>query len=181
MESLPEIPKGFQLKVAGLALLVAQLRASVQRDTRDPDRLLYRPEAETGNRPMRQLCKMAHAVRFVLRKPTFDNDVWSFLQRVALDSCIGFNIEILNALRSSGEQSLTISDLSRQLRISVSTITRNLHDLEALGVLRRTSATSTGGRKATLWSLTESTERAIRLAGIGKSVHSGSSDKKRRL
>ena len=165
-ESLPEVPQGFRLKIAGLALLVAQLRASVQRDNRDPDRLVYRPEAETGNRPMRQLCKLAQAVRFVLRKRTFDEDVWNFLQRVALDSCVGFNIEILNAIRFSKDSALTISELAKQLRISVSTITRNLHDLEALSVLRREAATSTGGRKATLWLLTEQTERAVRLAGM---------------
>lgn len=177
MESLPDLPRPFRLKIAGLALLVAKLRASVQRDQRDPDRLLYRPEAETGNRPMRQLCKMAHAVKFVLRKDSFDEDVWNFLQRVALDSCVGFNIEILSALRDSDEGTMTISDISKCLRISASTVTRNLQDLEALGVLKRSSMTSTGGRKATLWQLSESTERAVKLAGIDASL-SGKRSKK---
>lgn len=164
---LSPIPGKFRMRIAGLALLVAQLRASVQRDARDPDRLLYRPEAETGNRPMRQLCKLAQVVRWVLRKDEYDEEVWSFVQRVALDSCVGFNIEILRAIGGSAGGRLTVGDLSAALRVSSSTITRSLHDLEALGVLKRELSTSSGGRRASVWFLTPSAEKTVRMAGKG--------------
>jgi len=167
VSAMPEIPSAFQIRLAGLAMLVAQLRASVQRDNRDPDRLVFRPEAETGNRPMRQLCKLAQSVRFVLRKDGFDDEVWRFIVRIALDSCIGFNIEVVNAIIDNGER--TVGELAQDLRLSASTVQRTLLDLEALAVVsRKTSVQVTGGRRASTWSLSEPTARAIGLAGLKK-------------
>lgn len=182
-EDVPMPPTEFLERFAALAQLLSMLRAQVARDKYDRDTIGYRPEPEVGTRPFKQFVKLARALYFCLRKTEYDEEIYSLVERVALDSCTGFNIEVVQALlRGVDPLELSIKQLAEKLGISHSTIDRAVKDLEVLGVLERVVGEAPArrpgagaGRPPTLWRVAPEPLHVWRTARIGGRHGSGAS------
>lgn len=153
IEKLPDVPNWFIERLLSLASLGARLRAHVARQHGD---LLYRPRAEVGTRLVKQLSKLARLVAYVLGKRTVDKEVYRIVHRVALDTMIGFNLEILHCLYSAKDGCI-LPDIGNALQISHSSIDRKLQDLQELGVVIREQSIRKDkrGRRYYIWRMAE--------------------------
>lgn len=136
-EDIPLPPDDYVDKLVALATILSALRAEVSRDRYDRDTIHYRPEIEMGTRPFKQLLKLSQAVYFTLRKDEYDVEVLEVVQSVALDSCIGFNVEILKAMMDRNNPGVEQRDIYKDLNLSLSTVDRRMQDLKALGLVRQ--------------------------------------------
>ncbi len=151
-KKLPPIPAWFHNRIVALAALGARMRATVAREGKE---LLYRPRPEFGTRLIKQLAKLGRFLAYVLGKSKVDDEVYALVQRVALDTVVGFNVEILNALNTHTE-GLTIPDLVGILQLSDTTIDRRLQDLQELRIIWRSPEIrkTLAGRPKYVWHLT---------------------------
>lgn len=124
----------FKRKLVALAQLAASLRGQVKRDAHE-DKLLYRPQAEIGTRLAKQLYKLGLALAFLEDDGQVNERVYRILVRVALDTCVGFNLDIVQALAVKG--GLTVQELAEITNIPISTIRLRLDDMEMLDVIHR--------------------------------------------
>lgn len=150
----PDSGSEFVKRVAALSQILSGLRAQVTRDRYDKEILTHRPEPEVGTRPFKQFMKLARALRIVLRKKRYDDEIYSLIERIAMDSCTGFNIEIVSCLMENGN-AMTKADVAHAISLSNSTVERALKDLEVLRVVKRRQSQASGeaGRPASKWSV----------------------------
>jgi 5S rRNA maturation endonuclease (ribonuclease M5) len=132
---LPGVPAWFHNRIVALAALGSRMRASVERRGAE---LLYRPRHEFGTRLVKQLAKLGRFIAYVLGKPKVDEVVYRLVQKVAFDTVVGFNVEILHALYTNSA-GLHIPQLIDKLQLSHTTIDRRLQDLQELRVVCRSS------------------------------------------
>lgn len=149
-EHLPTIAPFFKTKIAKLALLVARLRSQVERG-RD-DSLLYRPEPEVASRLAVIFTKMAQLLMVVYNKTEVDEHLYATVRKLALDSCIPFNIEFARKMHKY-PGGITRSDLSEQLQIPSTNVHRILIDTMQLGIIRMRQVKGKQGRPAELYYL----------------------------
>lgn len=144
IENLPQAdevvdpPKHFEDKITLLALLVARLRAQVERG--GDDALLYRPEVEVGTRLGVQFKKMSQCLMIILNKDMrdpdqWDDDVYKIIRKLALDSCIPFNVEFAKRMHQY-PNGITRKNLAYHLQIPNTNIHRILMDLQQIGIIR---------------------------------------------
>jgi hypothetical protein len=169
------LPGGeFLRRLAALSQVLAILRAQVARDARDRDAVLFRPEPEVGTRPYRQFVKLSRAAVFMLRKKEFDDEVLRLVERVAMDSCVGFNVDVVLTLlqrdRTNGEaEGLTTRELAERCRLGYNTVARSLQDLETLGAVRKGERKEKAvGRPPVVWRVGGELARAWKAAKIGE-------------
>lgn len=124
--------------ITHLADLTTRARSAVERDGRTRE-LDYVPEPEMPARFARQLLSLARGISLVNgHKDVTDGDMAS-VRRVALDSIPTARRAILREV--SGQVSLTVADLARNVSFSESLVRRSLEDMKALGVVARNSRT----------------------------------------
>jgi hypothetical protein len=107
---------------------------------------MYRPQPEVGTRLAKQLKKLGIALAFLECEGTVNERVYSILVRVALDTCVGFNLDIVQALAL--EKELTIMEISHFTDIPVTTLRQRLDDMELLNVINSAREMNTAGRGA---------------------------------
>ena len=148
---LPELDEQFTFKMSHLAMLVARLRAQVER--RRDDSLLYRPEWEIASRLAVQFKKMSQCLMVVYGIKQPNNHLYNTIRKLALDSCIPFNVEFAKRMYEY-PQGITRNDLSYHLQLPSTNVHRLLTDLQQLGLIQVSKSVSTGpGRKMELYHL----------------------------
>ncbi len=147
---LPKIPNWLTERLINLAQLGANLRAVVATEGGE---LSYRPRPEVGTRLAKQLAKLARCLCWVYDKKKIDDQVYNLVQRVALDTVLGWDLEILHALYAVGEKGATVPDIGAVMQLSHTGISRRLDHLKHLSIVYRTSVVKRDerGRPQYVW------------------------------
>jgi hypothetical protein len=162
---VPKVTREQASRLVNLAQLVAMLRANVERDiTRE--RLLYKPQHEVGTRLAKQLHKLVLALGMLNYPAEIGERELQIASRVALNSCMGWNLDALKALVSL--EGRTVSEVAASSGIPSTTLRDRLEDLFMLGVLRKdTNKSGEGpGRGAARYYVTDIVKQFWEGAGI---------------
>lgn len=147
-ETLPDIPPEVNLKMVSLSQVLSLLRAQVDRESYGDRDIRYRPFHEAGARVAKQLSKLGKMLAVVHDVPIVTPDIFKLLQRVAMDSSVGYHVDIVKAIYAS-KGGLSREEIARVTRIPSSTAFKRLQDLEQLGALDRKSV----GKGHAFWTL----------------------------
>lgn len=131
----PCIPDTMKARLMALAHMTALFRAQIERTNAIMGNLSYRPEPEYGTRLIKQLAKLAVSLAYVDGLKEVDNRIWLQVRRVAIDSMIGFHIDIALAVHSLGKSAVT-SNVALLADIPLNTVTEKIGDMLVLGILR---------------------------------------------
>lgn len=153
---LPAVGSKFRYRVSLLALLVARLRAQVER--RRDDSLLYRPEWEVASRLACQFEKMAQLLMLVYNLKEPNNLLYLTIRKLALDSCIPFNVEFAKRMFEN-PMGITRNKLIDELQVPSTNVHRLLTDLQQLGLIRCKQKKGKVGRPLELYSLSYEVQR----------------------
>lgn len=124
----------FNIRIASLAQLVGMLRGQVDKDVRG-EALLYRPQYEMGARLAKQLKKMAISLALLETPIGVTESIYRNIVRIAFDTCIGFNLEIVQALTTIDR--LDLLKLNAITGIPATTLRGRLEDMCDLEILCR--------------------------------------------
>lgn len=125
-------------RIKHLSALVVRFRQTVRRDPRDPGQITHKPQQDSPNRVGEQLLKLA-----IMLVPTsedaksFGEDEMRIVERVAFDTCIGWNLDVFHAMMRAGGVSKSVStrEIADQMRIPGMNLERRLEDLQIIGLL----------------------------------------------
>jgi hypothetical protein len=132
-DAIPSIPPEYVLKLVSLAQVVAMLRATVEKNfSGDP---LYRPQHEAGTRLAKQLKKLMLSLAIVEGVEEVNEDIFRLVTRVALDTCVGFNLEIVQFI--ADHPNCLAVEVMEGLRIPMTTTREKLENMEMLGIVVR--------------------------------------------
>lgn len=140
-DNLPKVPKWVMERVLHLAQVIAILRASVDRTFKGD--LAYRPQVEIGTRLAAQLIKLAICISIVQEKP-ISKETYRLVKKVAMDTAIGWGLEIMLLLVKSPKQPRSRRELEEAARIPSNTLIRKLEDLVQIGAIDRISEVTEG-------------------------------------
>lgn len=162
---IPELSKEWTKRLIGLSQFVAMLRAVVPKSY-GSEKLAYRPQHEMGTRIAKQLKKLLLGLAMLRYPFEITEDDYAIAVRVAMDSCIGFNLEIVAELMI--KDGLTADEISQKSHIPLSTCRELLNDMQVLGVIdRSTTGEVRQGRPQYIWWVTETVERHWSNARLG--------------
>lgn len=145
------MPHDYLVKIISLAQLVGLLRSVVERD-QYKGTILYRPVSEVGTRLAKQLVKLATGLYYV-EGEKFTEEDWNIVQKVAVDTCIGFNVEIV-AFISGNKKEVGIQEISEGLELQPTNVRNVVVDLMQLGILT-CKTISSGGRPKNIYKLSK--------------------------
>lgn len=129
-----KIPAHIVDKIIPLASLVGMLRASVEwGDQGYGDKLLYRPQHEAGTRLAKQLAKMMMGLAKITGE--IGESEYRILVRVAMDTCIGLHLELLNFLIKKPNSGL--EEITAEMGVPNSTTHGIIENMILLGVVSR--------------------------------------------
>lgn len=147
-EDVPNMPDNIMDRIVGLSSIVAMLRANVEKvySGGGQEKILYRPQHEMGTRLGKQLTKLIYGLSMVNNPPSLGEEEYKIVVRVALDTCVGFNLEAINLLVCEGGKS--VEELCDKLELPMSTLRDQLDDMTMLGAIRREKLLNPHGRGA---------------------------------
>lgn len=167
--AVPKFDSQYGSRIVGLSQLVAKLRGTVERDfTRE--RLMYRPQSEAGTRLAKQFKKLLISLAIVTGETEIQEEDYALLVRVALDTCNGFNLEIIQELLIEERQNASM--LSETLSIPKTTVREKLEDMHALGILTSESIANPSGLGAPIkcYTVSDSIKDHWKRADIDKAL-----------
>lgn len=142
---LPQVSQDIKRRIANLAQLVAMLRATVEKEGQS-DRIVYRAEYEVGTRLAKQLYKLIVSLGLLNYPAKVGEAEYQLVQRVAMDSCVGWNRDALIMLaRANGKTAQEIADMAH---VPLSTMRSHLENLTHLSVLHKEREKNPAGRGA---------------------------------
>ena len=130
--SIPTFPVELENKLICLSQLVAVMRTSVQRGF--GGYMSYRPEPEIGSRIATQLKKLALSLGIVFGKDEVDDECYRIVKKVALDSCVSWQMEVVEAITKIGE-GCTIEQISQQMQVHPNQVRKVVEDSMQIGVI----------------------------------------------
>lgn len=125
---LPPMPKRLDLLTEALGQFVVFMRCRKDRESEE------KMEAEFATRVCGQLTKLAACLFVVLNKKTIDEEIYTMLCKVALDSSVGHQLDIVTALYND-TRPLNYTELHYRTRISISQIKRTIPQLIELDLV----------------------------------------------
>ena len=143
-ENLPVLSDEMLERLVALSQLIALLRAGVERERGGG--LAYRQRPESGGRLGTQLVRLGIALSIVMQRDTIDDECYRLMQKVALDTAIGFNLELVDAL-SKHPGGSTVAELSDQIQLSSTTVDSRMKDLQELGAVIYFKEPNVSGRR----------------------------------
>jgi len=161
---LPSFPEEMHERLLGISKFVAIVRTNV---TRSRGLMTHRPESEVATRIATQLVKIACAYAMVLGKEKVDNACIRFVKKVALDSSIGFQLELVQYIEVLGHA--TADDLAQKMQMHPNSIRNYLKDAMEVGLFKIAKLPNGSGRrgnKAMHYSLSDRLERAMKTGRI---------------
>lgn len=131
-----------------MANWVAMSRSRVDRDNAKD--ISYRPRIELGPRLYTQLLKTTVGLCMVYQTDYVDTEIWNTVRKVALDTAVGFPLEIMLHLAASQKDGMTKETISNEVSMSLTGANKWLEDMRELNivtmattqVLRHNSATT---------------------------------------
>jgi hypothetical protein len=144
-DTLPDLPPIYAQRLTALVQLVAAMRAQVEREKYRDDVVVYRPIAENGTRLAKQLMKLGLSIAHVLDKKSVDAEVYGIIERVAMDTAHGFNIDIIEAMMKLGGTAER-GAIVEAMKVNSATIYRKFDDLTLFGILTPRKKSSKVGR-----------------------------------
>jgi hypothetical protein len=90
-----------------------------------------------GPRVATQLTKLGYMLSVVLGRKAIDARIYRLLRRVAMDSCIGYHVDVIRTLMRIDNKGMTREQIRGATNISQSTLRRQLEDLEQLRICYR--------------------------------------------
>lgn len=154
LENLPRLSEEMINRITALSQLLGMLRAQVDRDTFGDRDIKYRPSYEVGTRVAKQLVKLAMMLTYVFDIKEVDEKIYSIIERVAMDTVIGFHLDILLSLMMRGNIGMTHVEIGKVTTIPLSTTMRRLQDLEQLRIMERVP--SMNGVPTGMWRVRDS-------------------------
>lgn len=130
---LPKMPRAYEDRLVALAQVVSYLRARVEKVAGD---MLYRPDREIGTRPAVQLKRLSQLLAFTWDCPINDK-VYDLVRRVALDTCIGWPLEIVAAIMQSKQGRLFTDEIAEIIGCTMDFARKQCMDLMTLEGLTR--------------------------------------------
>jgi hypothetical protein len=136
LDPVEVIPRKYALRLSGLARLVATLRsmASWEKDYGYDKILRFRPRREAPYRIARQLTSVALSLCVVNGKRVYGDDEHRLVERLAFNTAIGFNLDIIEAMMGMGGVNVSRPELGEATGIPKSTLYRRLEDMHLLGM-----------------------------------------------
>lgn len=132
--NVPLIDEQMENRLAALATICVKGRSHVARN-RWSKEIEYLPEPEAPARFAKQLAMLAQGLAVLRLAPNVEQCDYEIVYRVALDCLPVIKAKALKALFQ--ELSVHNNDLSRNLRLSNSTIKRTMEDMETLGLVNK--------------------------------------------
>lgn len=125
-------------KTVAVSQLIAILRHDVEWENLGGGErgLKYKPQVEIGTRIAQQLTKFAMAMCIVDGKKRMDDESWRLVERLAFNTGIGFNLDVVEAIMAYGGVSCDFQMIRQVAKIPSTSLRRKLEDLEVLGVLK---------------------------------------------
>jgi hypothetical protein len=133
-EDVPQPEKHYLKRIVALSQIVAVMRATLERDFRR-ERILFRPQPEKGVRIAKQLKKLLQALSMQNEDFQPTEEDYQIVLKVALNTCIGWNLEALQSLTRKDGQ--TVYQIAEEKGIPVTTLRDQLEDLVFIGVLKK--------------------------------------------
>jgi hypothetical protein len=164
LDKLPTIPEWYTTRLIALIQFVGLCRSKVSRTGGDLD---YEPEAESGTRVAKQLKKLSQALCWVLNLPTANQEVYSLVRQVAWDTSHSHRRNLYQRAWELGE--FTSQEMSDAAGLSVSATYRNIHDMQALEIVKRVrhiQSDEKGSKSTQVWSLTKRASRLFSSAHL---------------
>ena len=151
--------------LADHAQWVAMARTKVEKG--DDGKLLYRSRSENASRLGTQFSKLAICLALVYGYEEINDRVLKVIRKVAFDSAMGFQAEIMVLLSEYGPQSKQW--LAQEMCLGATTVDGYLKDMEAVGIVdHHKKASQVGqGRKGYLYALSERAAALAARCGIG--------------
>jgi hypothetical protein len=155
--TMPRLEADMIERVIALAQILGMLRAQVDRETFGDRDLKYRPSYEVGTRVAKQLVKLAMMLTYVYDVDQINEKIYRIIERVAMDTVIGFHLDILRVIMTHANSGLSQSEISKLAKIPSSTVLRRLQDLEQLLILNRVpqERTNSAGPAPALWKVSD--------------------------
>ena len=156
-ETYPKFPQewcGEDGRMVALSMLTATLRTTIARGYgRD---IGYRTDAEFGSRLAVQLKKLGIAASMIYQLDKADERVYDLLKKVALDTCTGWNQDIMKILARNQESGYTSSEISEIINLHPNQVKKILEDALQLNiVVVKKVKTEKAGVKATKFFLSD--------------------------
>lgn len=129
------LPKEYWTRIIALAEIVSILRHQVTRDFHQD--VQFHQSPEVGTRLVKQLGKLAMGVAFTLGKAKVDDKAFRIVERVAFDTAIGFNLDIVQAAMDLGGDNFSVSELALQSSLPESTVRRRMEDMILTKIMLR--------------------------------------------
>lgn len=165
-DDIPTISDEHVERIIGLAELVSHLRATVQKDERRGEMVIYRPEPELGTRVAKQLAKLLIGLGLQRYPAEVLDDDYRIVARMAVNSCIGWNLEMVRCLMGEGA---TLAELVENSNIPYSTLNDHLEQLALIGAVYREKEERGGvGRKPLRYKVSRDVERAWKRAELDR-------------
>jgi hypothetical protein len=133
---LERIPDWAIDRILALSQLVVLLRSDVARNLRG-DQVMFRPQPEIGSRLAKQLKKLAVLLTETsVDGKTFGKEEWKIVERMAFDTAIGWNLDVVQAMMTNPKGVMSKSELITASDLPPSNVARRLEDLLILGIIK---------------------------------------------
>ena len=163
----PDLPAWTRNRIVALAQIVGQLRMTVPIIGRN-QQLLFRPVPEVGTRVAIQLAKLAQSLAVVLNKSKIDQQVYSIVERVGMDTARGWNMDIAVALANS-KHPIERDPLSDVTNINAGTLNNALGNMRLAKVVTRERIPQKGaGQPPYGYTLSPHLKKLWKQASIGR-------------
>jgi len=141
-KDIPSFPEKMHKKLIALSKIVAMVRTCVSRNGTE---INYRPESEVGTRIATQLVKLGCAIAMVYGKKEVDEDCYRLMQKVAFDTCVGWQLEVVQHLERLGD--CTIATLAQKMNIHPNSVRKIIADSLEIGIISLTRVSNGSGRR----------------------------------
>jgi DNA-binding transcriptional ArsR family regulator len=132
-------------RLVALSRLVSLLRAQVEREQYGERDIKYRPTHEVGTRIAKQLQKLGRVLAAgIFRVPTINHQIYDLMFKTALDTMVGFHLDIVRCLVDHNNVPRTRHEIARYIDVPDNTLLRRLEDLTQLGVIEARRETEAG-------------------------------------
>lgn len=127
----------FRKYLTDMAQWVGMSRSTVERNR--SQQMMYRSRPELGSRLSTQLTKLALSLCIVFDTTDITEDIIRIIRKVALDTAMSFQLEMMLVLARHGRQDngLTREEIKKHMpEISLTSIDNFLNDMRVLGIIR---------------------------------------------
>ena len=146
--SMPDIPDHMAPYIKNCAHITAFLRVAVVRDKFSKGKDVEgEPAIEYGTRLVKVYKKLAKIIAWMLEKPEVDQEVISYIYRVALDTPTANRVSLLRLLKSI-EATMTLAELCEELRLPKNTVKIVLEDLKVSDIIDKKVTTIASGNES---------------------------------